>query len=149
MSFKRQLIFWGPVLLWMAFIFWMSTGEFTTENTSRFIEPFLRFLLPGAAPHTIVVIHGFIRKCGHVTEYFVLGLLLFRAFRGDSKDQTDWRWAAWAVVVLILYASSDEFHQSFVPGRTASPIDVGIDTVGGVIAQGVSMLMNRRGLREA
>lgn len=132
-----------PVLLWMVFIFLMSTGEFTTENTSRFIEPVLRFLLPWAAPHTIAVLHGTIRKGGHLTEYFILGLLLFRAFRGDSKDQIDWRWAVWAMAVVVLYASSDEFHQSFVPGRTASPIDVGIDTVGGIIAQVVSVFGTR------
>jgi len=134
---------WLPVVLWMAVIFSMSTGEFTAQNTSRFIEPIIRFLLPWASPHAVDIIHGLIRKCGHLTEYFILGWLLFRAFRGGSKERHAWWWAVSALLVLVFYAASDEFHQSFVPGRTASPIDVGIDTVGGIIAQGVAVFRAR------
>jgi len=84
--------------------------------------------------------HTFIRKSGHIIEYFTLGLLLFRAFRGNSIVWWNWRWSAFAVIVVILWAASDEFHQSFVPTRTASVVDVAIDTVGGVFAQFVSVL---------
>jgi VanZ family protein len=50
------------------------------------------------------------------------------------------RWAFSSLLGVVLYAASDEFHQSFVPERTASLVDVGIDTLGGIIAQGVSVL---------
>jgi len=61
-----------------------------------------------------------LRKLAHVTEYAVLGALLLRATG-----------RAWMAVVLgVLYAASDELHQTFVPGRHGRPLDVAIDTVG-------------------
>lgn len=143
MTLVRYLRYWLPVVSWMGVIFWMSTGTFSAENTSSIIEPVLRFLLPSISPQAVDTIHGVIRKCGHVTEYFILGLLLFRAFRGDSRESRTMRWAASAFVILVLYAAGDEFHQSFVSSRTASVVDVGIDTLGGIIAQVVNVLRRR------
>jgi VanZ family protein len=79
-----------------------------------------------------------IRKFAHLTEYFILGLLLFRFFRNDSNDLKMLRWMISAMIVLALYAAGDEFHQSFVPTRTASIVDIGIDISGGLLAQLVS-----------
>ena len=86
------------------------------------------------------MIHGLIRKSAHVAEYFVLGLLLFRAFRSDSSQPWDWRWTIYAVVVVFLYAMSDEFHQIYVTSRGSSIFDVGLDTAGGVLSQIAIML---------
>jgi VanZ family protein len=61
-----------------------------------------------------------LRKLAHTTEYAVLGALLVRATRRPNV----------AVVLGVLYAASDEFHQTFVPGRHGSPIDVAIDSIG-------------------
>jgi VanZ family protein len=140
MSFVRNVKYWAPVILWMTFIFWMSTGTFSSENTSLIIEPILHFLMPSLSPEKVAMIHAAIRKLGHVTEYFILGILLFRAFRGGSKELRNLRWAFSSFLVVVLYAACDEFHQLFVPARTASLVDVGIDTLGGIIAQGVSVL---------
>jgi VanZ family protein len=144
MTFSRNFIkYWLPVIFWMCFIFWMSTETFSSENTFSLTEAFLRFLVPRISSQEMGLIHAFIRKAGHVTEYFILGLLLFRAFRGGSAAPWNWRWSFFAVVVVVLWAVSDEFHQSFVATRTASAVDVGIDTVGGILAQFVSALRNR------
>lgn len=124
----------------MSFIFWMSTGTFSAQNTSLIIEPILHFLMPSISPENVAMIQGVIRKLGHVTEYFILGILLFRAFRGGSNELRSMRWAFSSLLVVVLYAASDEFHQSFVPARTASLFDVGIDTLGGILAQGVNVL---------
>jgi VanZ family protein len=140
MNFTRNVKYWVPVLLWMGFIFWMSTGTFSSENTSLIIEPLLRFLMPSISPQELAVIHGVIRKLGHITEYFILGILLFRAFRSGSKEMRNLRWAFSSFLVIVLYAASDELHQSFVPARTSSLVDVGIDTLGGLFAQCVSFL---------
>jgi VanZ family protein len=140
MSFIQKFKYWVPVLLWMSFIFWMSTGTFSAQNTSLIIEPILHFLMPSISPEKIAMIHGVMRKLGHVTEYFILGILLFRAFRGGLKELRNLRWAFSSLLVVVLYAVSDEFHQSFIPTRTASLFDVGIDTLGGILAQGVSIL---------
>jgi VanZ family protein len=144
MIFNRNFIkYWFPVIFWMCFIFWMSTEAFSSRNTFSLIETVLRFLVHEISSKEIGLIHAFIRKAGHVIEYFILGLLLFRAFRGGSIALWNWRWSFFAVIVVVLWATSDEFHQSFVPTRTASLVDVGIDTAGGILAQFVSALWQR------
>jgi VanZ family protein len=129
------LKYWFPVLSWMALIFWLSTDSFSSENTSSIIRPIIQFLLPGITPAALDMIHAVIRKCAHITEYFILGLLLFRAFQGEAKEKKPWHWAGLSLMVIILYAAGDEFHQSFTGTRSASLIDVGLDTIGGLLAQ--------------
>jgi len=90
--------FWFPVILWMGLIFWMSTGIFSSENTSHIILPLIDYLFPSISPHTEELIHGLIRKAGHVAEYFILGLFLFRAFRGESLQRWDLRWSIYAII---------------------------------------------------
>jgi len=68
-----------------------------------------------------------LRKCAHMTEYAILAILLVRA-TGSY---------AWAFVLAIGYACTDEFHQTFVRGRHGSPIDVGIDAIGALVGLGV------------
>src|SRR5271155_513590 len=76
---------WWPVLAWAALISWMSTGAFTSENTSKIIIPILRWIFYSASPETLVSLHYFIRKCGHFGEYFVLSLLILRALRAGRR----------------------------------------------------------------
>jgi len=135
-AFHRNSIkYWLPVILWMCLIFWMSTETFSSQNTSFLVEAVLRFLTPEISSEGIGLAHTLIRKFGHVIEYFILGLLLFRAFRGGSTTSWKWRWSFLAAMVVLFYAATDEFHQSFVPTRTASGVDVSIDTIGGILAQ--------------
>jgi VanZ family protein len=61
-----------------------------------------------------------LRKIAHAAEFALLGALLARA-TGRAGP---------AFAIGVLYAVSDEVHQSFVPGRLGSPLDVAIDTVG-------------------
>jgi VanZ family protein len=61
-----------------------------------------------------------LRKLAHLTEFAILGALLYRALGR----------AGLAVAFGSLYAATDEFHQAFVDGRVASPVDWGIDTAG-------------------
>ncbi len=107
------------------------------------METLLRFVVSQISSQEIDFIHTFIRKAGHVIEYFVLGLLLFRTFRGSSASLWNWRWSFLAILVVALWAISDEVHQSYVSTRTASAVDVGIDTVGGILAQFVAVLWHR------
>ncbi|HEY9245626.1 MAG TPA: VanZ family protein [Candidatus Methanoperedens sp.] len=132
------------MLLWMCVIFWMSTGTFSAQNTSLIIEPLLRFVMPSTTPEHLSLINGVIRKSAHVTEYFVLGILLFRAFRLGSEKLRTMRWAFYSFLIVVFYAAGDEFHQSFEAGRTASLLDVGFDTLGGFLAQAVTIVKLRR-----
>ncbi len=144
MTLKQNFTkYWLPVMLWMGFIFWMSTETFSSENTFSWAEMLLRFLASNISAQEMVFIHGLIRKAAHVIEYFVLGLLLFRTFRGNSLSPWRWQWSFLAVIAVVLWAASDEFHQSFVSARTASAVDVGIDTAGGILAQLVAALWHR------
>ncbi len=144
MTFNRNFIkYWLPVVFWMAFIFWMSTETFSSENTLSWIEIVIRSLVPEISTQGLDLIHTVIRKAGHVIEYFILGLLLFRTFRGGSISSWSWRRSLYAVMIVALWAASDEFHQSFVPTRTASAVDVGIDIAGGILAQFVGTLWHR------
>ena len=122
----------------------MSTETLSSDNTYSVTEAILRFLFPEISSQGLESIHALIRKTGHVSEYFVLGLLLFRAFRGDSAVFWKWRWPILAVSVLALWAGSDELHQRFVSTRTTSLIDVGIDVVGGILAQCAIVFWYRR-----
>ena len=79
-----------------------------------------------------------LRKCAHVTIFALLWLTLARATR--------WRHPIPAVIVAVLYAASDELHQSFVDGRHGTPVDVVIDSVGiGLAALACALVARRRG----
>jgi VanZ family protein len=111
---------WLPLVAWMIFIFIGSTDPLSAEHTSRYIGPFLHWFAPNLSDATIGTVQLVVRKCAHLTEYAVLGVLLVRALRRFAP----------AVIVAVIYAAFDEFHQSFVASRTASPWDVAIDCLG-------------------
>ena len=102
----RALSLWLPVLAWALVIFAFSS-----------------------VPHLgtdLGVWDTILRKLAHTTEYAVLGALLVRALGRPGP----------AFALGVLYAASDELHQTFVPGRHGSPVDVAIDSVG--IALGIA-----------
>jgi VanZ family protein len=76
----------------------------------------------------MATIHFVTRKIAHFTEYAILGFLAARAFRPYP------RWFLISAVLVVVYALIDEYHQSFVPSRTASVLDSLIDMAGGITA---------------
>jgi VanZ family protein len=70
-------------------------------------------------------------KSAHTFEFAVLGVLSLRALAAESSVNR--RSFMVAVILAWLYALSDEFHQSFVPGRSADWIDVLFDWLGAVV----------------
>ena len=133
-SFRRRLSRYLPVILWLTFISFASTGEFSADNTSRIIGPLLLWLFPDISPERLAFIHFIVRKVAHFTEYAVLAFLAARLFRSSSKSLLRKNWFAWSILLVALYALLDEYHQSFVPSRTASLFDSLIDTIGGLTA---------------
>jgi len=125
---------WLPAIAWACLISFLSTDEFSSEHTSVYIIPVLHLLIPQASGEALELMQAIIRKTAHFTEYFIFSILLMRGLRGEERG---WklRWAIWTVVLAAGYASLDEFHQSFVPSRTASPWDAMLDTVGASAAQ--------------
>ena len=112
MRSSRALTVWLPLLLWAGLIFALSS---------------IPGLTTGLGLWDLVL-----RKLAHATEYAVLGALLLRALGRGLP----------AFAAGVLYAASDELHQHFVPGRRASPIDLGIDTLGVLI--GILVLVHLR-----
>jgi VanZ family protein len=125
---------WVPALLWATLISYASTDAFSAAHTSEFIIPALHWLFPFATVEALEHVHFLIRKSAHFSEYFIFSLFLMRGMRGSDHG---WklRWAIWAVAIAAGYSALDEYHQSFVPSRTASPWDSLIDTTGAVAAQ--------------
>jgi VanZ family protein len=79
-----------------------------------------------------------LRKLAHITIYLVLWLTLARA--------TDWRRPVVTTVIALLYAVSDELHQTQVSGRHGTPVDVAIDSIGlGLAALAWALTTRRRG----
>jgi VanZ family protein len=134
---RAFLKFWLPVLIWMTLIFSASADSHSSQHSSRFVEPLLRWLFPQMPQAQIEAIHHIFRKCAHLAEYSILALLLWRAIRKPEKgNPRPWNWteAGLALSIVFLYAASDELHQVFVPTRTAQVSDVLIDTSGGATA---------------
>ncbi len=102
------LTLWGPVVLQMCIIFYFSS------------QP---------AGSVVVEEFPFSTSLGHLGGYFILGLLLYRAFNSGHFAWSR-KSALISLVAGIIYAMSDEFHQLFVAGRQASLSDVVLDTIG-------------------
>jgi VanZ family protein len=112
MARSRLLTVWLPVLVWAAVIFVFSSIPSLSSGLGTW--------------DTIL------RKVAHVTEYAVLGGLLYRALGREPL----------ALAAGIAYAATDELHQHFVRGRHASPVDVAIDALG--VAVGMLLWLRLR-----
>jgi len=104
----RLVRHWLPVVVWMALIFVLSS--FSGSSLSDFGS--IDFL---------------VKKAAHVTEYAVLCLLFFRAFKLAMIPR---KALAASAIMAVIYAVSDEYHQTFVPLREGTVRDVFIDCIG-------------------
>jgi VanZ family protein len=115
-------------------IFIGSTDLLSASNTGGVLTRPLLWLFPHASDATLRTLHFLLRKAGHFSEYAILALLAARAFRTSTSElfRSHWFWIS--LLLVIAYSLSDEFHQSFVPSRTASIYDCMIDSAGGLAA---------------
>ncbi len=113
---------WLAVAAWMGVIFFLSA------------QPQLPHVIPSLMDSAQDVL-------GHFVAYGILGGLLYWALTGAWVGRA----ALFALLIVFLYALSDEFHQSFVPHRHPDPFDVLTDVVGAGVV--VGLLNFRRSLR--
>lgn len=112
----RILLRWGPAVAVMLVIFLLSA---TPSNE-----------LPNFGG-----VDTLIKKGAHMLGYALLMLCFLRALsRTTGSGKLPVGIMALSVALVVVYAMSDEFHQSFVPGRNSRWTDVGIDTIGGMAA---------------
>jgi VanZ family protein len=116
---------WAAVIAWMGLIFFLSA------------QPDLPNLTPG--------LPGLEEIGGHLTVYAVLAALLWWALHGTGIRYP----ATWALVLAVLYGATDEYHQSFVPGRNMSLDDLIVDLIGASAALLIIAVLHARrmGLR--
>ncbi len=116
MTIQQKIGRWLPLLLWMGLIFVVS-GRAKSE-------------IPDYGTWDL-----FVKKAAHFSAYGVLALLALWALRPEDW-KVDWgiRPFIFAFLIAVLYAISDEFHQTFVPGRNGTLLDIGIDTLGAFTA---------------
>lgn len=107
--------YWGPVCLYAAFIFYLSSQSFFPDTLPSFIEKL------GDKVH-------------HMMAYGVFGVLWYRAFRFCGGAWAARHAVVLAVVAATLYGVTDEVHQSFVPLREPDVWDIAADAVGAAAA---------------
>jgi VanZ family protein len=150
LSSKARALVWprvwryAPLVLWMGFIFFASTGEFSAGNTSRIIGPLLRWLFPEISDEKLLLAHFITRKVAHFIEYAILAWLAARAFSTSSHPTLRRRWFLLSLLLVISYSLLDEYHQSFVPTRTGSIYDSFLDMSGGLAALLLYTLWRKR-----
>jgi VanZ family protein len=128
---------WIAALLWLGLILGESTTYASAENTGRFLYPMLHYLL-GITQAQFPVWQFFIRKTGHFIGYFTLSVLLFRSWRATFPTPgVRWtiRWAILPFGMTALVACLDEWHQTYLPGRTGTVHDVLLDSTAALVAQ--------------
>ena len=138
--------YWLPALAWTALIFLFSTAHFSAEHTGRILRALLDWLVGGVSAQRFELVHFLVRKSAHVVVYATLSAFWFRAQRGPRSG---WRpsWASLALLISLLVALSDEFHQSFLLTRTGTPWDVVLDTFAAFLVQAAIALAARRAPR--
>lgn len=124
------------VILWMIFIFVMSSFDATSSsNQSNFIVDIITSIIN---IKDIGLLSLIIRKLAHFIEYFILGILVINFItRYDKKIII-------AILLCIIYATSDEIHQIFVPGRSCQIIDIMIDSLGSIMGIYLCKLITKK-----
>ena len=136
---KRAAWAWRLSALWMAVIFIMSAmpGDISGEQSGLIVR-ILLWLFPGAG-EAIPMLEFLVRKAAHMTEFGILFLLYRWALTLSGVRRAGMK----ALLLTVLYAATDEFHQMFTPDRGPSPVDVMIDGCGALAAWGIAAAFYR------
>jgi VanZ family protein len=139
------ILTWAITVAWAGTITLLSTGSYGASVTGWLLQALLYSLHIRLAHATFVIVHFLVRKLAHCTEYGMFGLFLYHSFTFRQPERWNTRSAVSAVIVAGLFSLTDEYHQSFVPGRTGSIKDCGIDTFGAIL--GMLLLYAGRSLQ--
>ena len=131
----KKTISFIVLILWMIAIFSFSSADAnkSTGTSDKVITTMIEIKdkitnneTPNNEKEIIVKNSSFyIRKIAHITEYLILGFLIFNLLKQYSVTNI-----YYAIGLSILYSCTDEFHQLFINGRSGSIRDVLIDTIG-------------------
>jgi VanZ family protein len=135
----RLLYIWLPAFVGIGIIALESTVMMGSAETSGPLRKIFETLFGAVPDARWDLIHHYIRKTGHFTGYGIIGVFFFRAWYLSMPLREKWsrvfRACIYALSCTFVLASSDEYHQSLIPGRTSSPFDVLIDMSGALVLQ--------------
>lgn len=117
---------------WAGLIFYFSTVTFGPGFSQVILARELAIFHLRVSPTAFHHLDTLQRKAAHLIVYGIFAVLLYGAVGG--RDSFRRRRTFWCILIAAGYALTDEFHQIFVPGRNASLVDCGIDTVGATVA---------------
>ena len=138
---QRILYYWAPAALWAAVVLSASGEPLAASNTGVWLQRLVTAVTGSPLrAETFELVHFLIRKLAHLTEYGIFGALAFRAYRGVHPGWSR-SWSIAAIVTAAALAGIDEFHQTFVQGRTGAFSDVLIDLCGATLSQ---LILRRR-----
>jgi len=143
---QESAIVWKvAAVAWALVIFCLSTGGFGLSSTKPLLAGALGLFHLTLSKASFEVFHFCVRKAAHLAEYAVFAALLCAS---SKEPQFPWRprRVLGCFLVAVIYSLTDEYHQSFVPGRNASLTDCGIDAIGaalGILAYYVNHLRLR------
>jgi len=120
----------------------LGSADHTRPVLASIVKKFLPWLAAKMTPSMIDTTDFIIRKVAHVTEYAILCTLVNRSVSVSPADGIRRRLIATGITSV--YALSDEYHQSFVPSRGATYIDVLWDTLGATIGTVLYYFLNRK-----
>jgi VanZ family protein len=130
----RTILVWVITFAWAGNMSLFSTGAYSGAVTGWLLAQVFNALHIQVSAAAFATIHFLIRKSAHLGEYAVFCLLLYHSFAPRSFRRWNTRIAGGALLTSGLFSLVDEYHQSFVPSRTASLVDCGIDTAGALLA---------------
>jgi len=139
----RWLLTAGPAIAWMAVIYFGSADPDSGERSGEWLRGFLglwsREFASSLTTLQLEALNQGARKAAHFAEYLVLTLLLARWFAAGRSSQRA-RALLLAPLVAVVYALTDEAHQAIVPGRSASMMDVVVDSLGAVTGAAIGAI---------
>ena len=142
---KPKINPWVWVAAWMGVIFFFSTDLFSGAQTSRIIGPILRWFVPDISDYSIATVQLVARKIAHLVEYAILSILSCRALvQRAALSPLPLAALGQAVLIAVVYAALDEWHQSWTDERFGSPLDVAIDSVGATVGAAFFAWLSRR-----
>ena len=150
---------WIPAVVWMVFIFYLSSQPAVTSNelsqgVTKIIVEIIGKILPlnieiSTVNDVVAQLNHYVRKFAHFFAYLILGFLVLAALKKNEVQNP--KAFVLSLLVCFLYASSDEIHQLFVLGRGCQFRDVMIDSGGaafGIILYNISRKISIKKLKQ-
>ena len=142
------------IIIWMIIIFLFSnqpanesgrlSNSFINNTIVKVYEIFNGKISSEKRIEIIEKYSFYVRKLAHFTIYFILGILCFCYFKDFTKHPI-----IYSILLCFLYACTDEIHQYFIKGRSASFFDVIIDTIGSnfsILISNIIIYKNRKNM---